>query len=57
MDTEVFDKVKQIRNRCEVILMLQTAYPLEEIRNLLPTLLEDIHEDSQFLVTGYCVED
>ena len=57
MDTELFEVVKSIRNRCEILLMLSVAYPIEQIRNVLPTILEDIYADSQSLVVGHCIEE
>jgi hypothetical protein len=57
MDTQLFEIVKSIRNRCEVLLLLSVAYSETEIKNIIPTLLEDIHEDSQEIIEKYCIEE
>ena len=44
---EMLGFVKQIRNRCDVILQFKP------VDYLLYTLLEDIYEDSQAVATGY----
>lgn len=56
MDTQLFELVKSIRNRCEVLLLLSVAYPEGEIKNIIPTILEDIHEDSQEIIERYCID-
>ena len=56
MNTEVFEKVKAMRNRCELLMFVMTAYPDKEIGYLIPTALEDIHEKSQDIVEGHCIE-
>ena len=48
--------VKAIRNRCEIYLTLQNSVSWEKISHAIPTLLEDMHEDSQAIVDEYCVE-
>lgn len=53
----LFEVIKSIRNRCELLLKLSVAYPIEEIRNEIPTILEDIHEDSQEIIDAHCIED
>jgi len=45
--------VKQVLNRCEIYLLIKGA---DEAERLIPTLLEDNHEDSQELVERFCVE-
>jgi len=50
--TELAELLKAIRNRCDAaILLIQQNHT-----NLLATLLEDIHEDSQTIVDDYCIE-
>ena len=44
---EMLGFVKQIRNRCDVILQFKP------VDTLLYTLLEDIYEDAQAVATGY----
>jgi len=48
--------IKAIRNRCEIYLVLQNSIDREKISHAIPTLLEDIHEDSQAIMDEYCVE-
>jgi hypothetical protein len=50
---EVTELIKAIRNRCD-IYMLICDNPIAD--HLLPTLLEDLHYDSQAIIDGYCVE-
>lgn len=57
MDTQVFELLKSIRNRCEILLLLSVAYPEGQIKNIMPTILEDIHEDSQAIIEGHCIEE
>lgn len=52
----LFEVLKSIRNRCELLLKLSVAYPIEEIRNEIPTILEDIHQDSQEIIDKHCIE-
>ena len=47
---EMLGFVKQIRNRCDVILQFKP------VDTLLYTLLEDIYEDAQAVATGYSAE-
>ena len=51
---EVTELMKAIRNRCD-IYMLICENPVAD--HLLPTLLEDMHEDSQAIIDGYCTEE
>ena len=48
--------IKAIRNRCDIYLALQDNADAEKIKHIIPTLLEDMHEDSQAIVDEYCVE-
>ena len=48
--------IKAIRNRCDIYLALQNSVDREKISHAIPTLLEDMHEDSQAIVDEYCVE-
>lgn len=50
---EVTNLIKSIRNRCDIYLLI---YDNEKAEPLLPTLLEDLHCDSQTINDGYCVE-
>jgi len=50
---EVTELIKAIRNRCRIYLeVCERGYD-----DCLPTLLEDIHEDSQAIIDEYCVEE
>ena len=48
--------IKAIRNRCDIYLVLQDKVDAEKIKHAIPTLLEDMHEDSQAIMDEYCVE-
>jgi len=50
---EVTEYVKAIRNRCDIYLLI---YGDEGADRLLPTILEDLHEDSQDIIDGFCTE-
>ena len=52
MDDALYELVKAIRNRCDAIVRL---YELGDTDHIMPTLLEDLHEDSQELIDDYCV--
>ena len=52
----LFEIVKSIRNRCNLLLKLSVAYPIEEIRNEIPTMLKDIYEDSEEIIEKHCIE-
>jgi len=52
---EVAELIKAIKNRCEIYLMLCNP-SMTDHDHLLPTILEDIHEDSQAIAEGFCVE-
>lgn len=47
------DLVKQILNRCKIYLIIKNYANAEK---LIPTLLEDNHEDSQEIIDTYCVK-
>jgi hypothetical protein len=47
---EMLSFIKQIRNRCDIILQFKP------VDTLLYTLLEDIYEDAQAVATGYSAE-
>ena len=51
---EVTELVRQIRNRADIYMFI-CDNPIAD--HLLPTLLEDMHEDSQAIIDGYCAED
>jgi len=51
---EVTELIKQIRNRCDIYAII-SVYPIAD--HLLPTLLEDIYEDCQAIIHGFCVEN
>ncbi len=57
MDTQLFELIKSIKNRCEILLLPCVAYPEGEIKNIIPTILEDIHEDSQEIIERFCIEE
>jgi len=50
---ELYEAVRAIRNRCDAILSLRLV---DNIEHVLPTLLEDMHEDSQMIMDDYCIE-
>jgi hypothetical protein len=55
MDTdELAEIIKSIRNRCDVVLTLLEHCGTD---NLIPTVLEDLYQDSQLLIEQYCTED
>jgi len=51
---EVTELIKAIRHRCDIYLILAD---MENTGHLLPTVLEDMHEDSQAIIGEYCVEE
>jgi len=56
MDTglsELTELVKAIRNRCDIYLAIRNN---STVNHAVPTLLEDMHEDSQTIMDEYCVE-
>uniref|UniRef100_A0A6H2A312 Uncharacterized protein n=1 Tax=viral metagenome TaxID=1070528 RepID=A0A6H2A312_9ZZZZ len=56
--TERDELIKQIRNRCEIYLLLIEYAPHKQLLEMvIPTLLEDIHEDSQVLMLNHCVKE
>jgi len=61
MDKELIELIKAIQNRCAIILLIWSmrANRKEEDRidYALPTILEDLHEDSQAIIDGYCTEN
>ena len=50
---EVTELVKQIRTRCDIYTLI-CGNPIAD--HLLPTILEDLHEDSQAIIDGFCTE-
>jgi len=50
---EVTERMKAIRNRCDIYMLIYDN-PIAD--HLLPTLLEDLHIDSQDIIDGYCIE-
>ena len=50
------DYAYSIRNRCDIISILLDE-ELEWCERLLPTVIEDLFEDSQSLVLDYCVKE
>ena len=59
MDKELIELIKAIQNRCAIILLIwdMRANRTEEdkIDYALPTILEDLHQDSQKIIDSYCV--
>ena len=59
MDKELVELIKAIRNRCAVILLIwnMRASRKEEdgIDYALPTILEDLYQDSQAIIDKYCI--
>ena len=51
---QVTELIKQIRNRCDIYMLIRDN-PVAD--HLLPTLLEDLHEDSQEIIHGFCTEN
>ena len=55
MDKELITElIRQIRNRCDIYMLIKDD---PNAGYLLPTLLEDIHEDSQAIIDGFCIEE
>lgn len=54
--TERDDLIHQIRNRCDIYAILMSQNKGHELEHLIPTILEDIVEDSQELMT-HCVKE
>jgi len=53
---DLTELVKQVRNRCDIyLLLLQGHYCEKSIEPLLPTLLEDMYEDCKEMIDRYCV--
>jgi hypothetical protein len=50
---EVTELIKAIRNRCDIYMLICDNAIAD---HLLPTLLEDLHLDSQDIIDGYCTE-
>ena len=50
--TELTELVRQIRNRCDIYLILQQA----NAQHLQATLLEDLYTDAQTIMDEYCIE-
>ena len=54
--SDLTELVKQVRNRCDIyLLLLRSHYCEESIQPLLPTLLEDMFEDCQQVIDHHCV--
>ena len=53
IDTGLIERVKAIRNQCDMFLMLQGIIGADHI---IATLLEDLHSRSQLIIDEYCVE-
>ena len=51
---DVTEIVKSIRNRCDIYILIKDN-PMAN--HLLPTLLEDLHSDSQAIIEGFCVDE
>ncbi|MFC1924285.1 hypothetical protein ACFLXA_02845 [Chloroflexota bacterium] len=58
MDTEEIGNVLHtLHNRCRIAMFLIDNASDELIEETLPTLLEDNHENAQYLSMKYCVEE
>ena len=56
MDKELIELIKAIRNRCDVCLILDdTVTDVDDLARIYPTILEDLHEDSQEIIDKYCI--
>lgn len=53
VDEGLIELLKAIRNRCDVLLAIQG---FDDLQDAIPTLLEDLHEDSQAIMDEYCME-
>ena len=53
MDKQAIDIIEAIEKRCRIARIL---YDAKEMK-LIPTVLEDIHFDSQALIDGWCIEE
>ena len=51
MDEGLIELIKAIRNRCNVLLAIQG---FDDLQSAIPTLLEDLHEDSQSIMDEHC---
>ena len=51
VDEGLIELIKAIRNRCDVLLRIQGV---EDLQDAIPTLLEDLHEDSQAIMDEHC---
>lgn len=55
-EAEVLDILRQIGCRvAAAAYIIQASQPGDDIRHVLPTLIEDTAEDVQRLTLGYCV--
>ena len=55
---QLIDLLQSIRNRCDIaqhLILFKDSAP--ELTATLPTILEDLAEDSQLVVLRYCVKD
>lgn len=56
MDKELIELIKAIRNRCDICLILDNAVvDVDDLARIFPTILEDLHEDSQEIIDKYCI--
>lgn len=53
VDEGLIELIKAIRNRCNVLLAVQG---FDDLQGAIPTLLEDLHEDSQAIMDEYCID-
>ena len=51
VDEGLIELIRAIRNRCNILLAIQG---FGDLQNAIPTLLEDLHEDSQAIMDEYC---
>ena len=51
VDEGLIELIKAIRNRCDILLAIQG---FDDLQDTIPTLLEDLHEDSQAIMDEYC---
>ena len=53
VDERLVDLVKSIHNRCDLFL---ATYDFGDLAHAIPTLLEDIHYNSQAIQEDYCID-
>ena len=54
IDDGLVERVKSIRNQCDMFLMLCN---LNDADRVIATLLEDLHARSQLILDEYCTEE